>query len=682
MSATDANVQAVGRERYGLDVASAEVLAFALHNTSVQMHRALMRSAFSAVVRDVMDCTSSINVKTPHGWETVAEMGPSLHAPVSGHVCNFVLEEYGEENLRKGDVLIHNDPWRGAVHQSDVSILRGVFVDGELTFVLESCSHLVDMGGPVAGGYPTGARYTFEENLRIPPSLLYAEDVPVRGMFNMLLESTRVPQLNLGDLRALYGSVVVGERLLEDLCAREGRDRVHRAALYALDAAEASMRAAIARVPDGDYSAEDVLDDDGVNAEPLLVKATVRIRRDRMELDFSGTERQAEGNSTTAWCDSSRGIIPVKMLLDPQSLYNGGALRPFEAVMPPGSLVLGLPPTSVSDHGSIGTRVTNVVMAALNKALPDEQAVACDAGNPMFLGLQGVDTRPGRGHAPFGTFVLPGASWGATSKNDGLGFSTILMTGGVVRSSVYEHVEREAPVIFWEHAFMIDSAGVGKLRGGVGVVVTVEALAPVEIACVADRIRVGSPGYGGGGRSMPTLALLVRKGADGVTPAPSWNGVTAVSDFSPVFGVFDEQGRPNPYDGQLGRGAIYEVSKFSRFMLEAGQVLRICAGGGAGWGDALEREPVRVLNDVLDEFVSPEAALADYGVVLAVADDGAVVVDEAATSRQRQRLAEERQRTGRETISCFRPWPLTGDDVERLRRPLAERVEELRARSA
>src|SRR5581483_11666654 len=212
MSATDANVQAVGRERYGLDVASAEVLAFALHNTSVQMHRALMRSAFSAVVRDVMDCTSSINVKTPHGWETVAEMGPSLHAPVSGHVCNFVLEEYGEENLRKGDVLIHNDPWRGAVHQSDVSILRGVFVDGELTFVLESCSHLVDMGGPVAGGYPTGARYTFEENLRIPPSLLYAEDVPVRGMFNMLLESTRVPQLNLGDLRALYGSVVVGER--------------------------------------------------------------------------------------------------------------------------------------------------------------------------------------------------------------------------------------------------------------------------------------------------------------------------------------------------------------------------------------------------------------------------------------------------------------------------------------
>jgi N-methylhydantoinase B len=317
MSTVNTTSPVASRDRYGLDVATAEVLAFGLENVAVQMHRALMRSAFSMVARDTADCAASIIMKTPHGWETVAHAGIAVHGVVSGHTCNFVLEEYGEENLRPGDVLFHNDPWRGAVHQSDVSCIRGVFNNGQLAFVLECCSHLVDMGGPVAGGYPIGARSTYEESLRIPPQLLYAEDVPVRGLFNFILESTRVPPMNLGDLRALYGSLVVGERLLEELCDRKGAQDVRGAALYALDTSEANIRAAIARIPDGDYTAVDVMDDDGIHAEPLRVQATVRIRRDRMEVDFSGTERQCEGNSTTAWCDSTRGIIPVKMMLDP-----------------------------------------------------------------------------------------------------------------------------------------------------------------------------------------------------------------------------------------------------------------------------------------------------------------------------------------------------------------------------
>src|SRR5579871_2981979 len=181
MASTQSNLEAVGRERYGLDVASAEVLAFALHQVSVQMQQALVRSAFSAVVRDIVDCASSISMRTDDGWETVAETAPTHHAVGSQHVCNLVMDEYGAENLRPGDVIFHNDPWRGAVHQSDVSVMRGVFIDGELMFMLETNSHLVDMGGPIPGGYPTGARTIYEESIRIPPSLLYAEDVPVRG---------------------------------------------------------------------------------------------------------------------------------------------------------------------------------------------------------------------------------------------------------------------------------------------------------------------------------------------------------------------------------------------------------------------------------------------------------------------------------------------------------------------
>jgi N-methylhydantoinase B len=662
---------ATAADRRGLDVASAEVVSFALHQVSEQMQQALVRSAFSAVVRDIVDCHSAINMLTDAGWETVAATGPSQHSVGTGHICNFVMEEYGVENLRPGDVIFHNDPWRGAIHQSDVSVIRPVFIDGELTFLLETSSHLVDMGGPIPGGYPTGARFSYEESLRFPPMLLFAEDVPNRGLFNMLLESTRVPALNLGDLRALYGALVVGERLITQLCEREGRDRVRNAALYALDAAEASMRAAIARVPDGDYTASDVIDDDGINARPLRMQATVKIRGDRLEVDLSGTERQAEGNSTTAWCESTRALIAVKMLLDPLTLYNGGALRPCDTLLPVGSLVAGLPPTSVSDHGSIGSRIVNVVLEALNQAVPLEESVAPDSGNPMFLGLQGIDTRPGRNNAPYGSFVLPGGAWGGTAREDGLGFTVVPNSGAVCRSSVYEHVEREAPVIFWEHGYMIDSAGIGKHRGGVGAYVTVESLAPVEITCVAERIRVGAPGHAGGGRGMPALAWLVDK-ADGV-PTSTWNGVAPISELRSLFGRFDDEGRPDPVNGVVGNGAMYDVSKFSGLILEPGQVFRVCVGGGGGWGDPLERDPQAVLEDVLDELVSLEAARDDYGVILHLVDE-VVGVDVDATADQRATLARQRPEGSADVISCFKPWPLTRAQMDDLTKPLAVRV--------
>jgi N-methylhydantoinase B len=658
--------------RYGLDVASSEVLSFAVHQVSEQMQQALVRSAFSAVVRDIVDCHSAINMLTDAGWETIAATGPSQHSVGTGHICNFVMEEYGAENLKPGDVIFHNDPWRGAIHQSDCSVIRPVFIDGDLTFLLETASHLVDMGGPIPGGYPTGARFSYEESLRFPPMLLFAEDVPNRGLFNMLLESTRVPALNLGDLRALYGALVVGERLMKELCEREGRDRVRSASLYALDAAEASMRAAIAKVPDGDYSATDVIDDDGVNARPLRMKATVKIRGDRLEVDMSGTERQAEGNSTTAWCESTRSLIAVKMLLDPHTLYNGGALRACDTILPVGSLVAGLPPTSVSDHGSIGSRMVNVVLEALNKAVAAEESVAPDSGNPMFLGLQGIDTRPGRNNAPYGSFVLPGGAWGGTAREDGLGFTVVPNSGAVCRSSVYEHVEREAPVIFWEHGYMVDSAGIGKHRGGVGAFVTVESLAPVEITCVAERIRVGAPGVEGGGRGMPAVAWLVEK-EDGV-PTPTWNGIAPVEELKCLFGRFDDEGRFDPVNGVVGNGAVYDVSKFSGLILEPGKVFRVCVGGGGGWGDPLQRDPEMVLDDVLDELVSLAAARNDYGVIFKVDEDGEVVVDAEATAEQRNQLAKDRPDGSSEVISCFGPWPLTRADMDQLTRPLAERV--------
>jgi N-methylhydantoinase B len=361
-------------------------------------------------------------------------------------------------------------------------------------------------------------------------------------------------------------------------------------------------------------------------------------------------------------------------MLDPTSIYNGGALRPYHAVLPAGSLVAGLPPTSVSDHGTVGLRVTNVVQQAMNAAVPVEDQVAPDSGNTIFFGMQGLDTRPGKNSAPFGSFVLPGTPWGASSTTDGLGFTGPLVGGGVARSSVWEHIESDVPVVFWDHEYMIDSAGVGRQRGGVGSYCVVEALAKVEITCVADRVRVGAPGVNGGGRGMPGLAFILEKPEGSKAPFPNWNGVVPVSELKPLFGRFDDAGRPDPVDGTVGNGALYDVSKFSGFFLEAGQVLLVIGGGSGGWGDPLERDPALVLEDVLDEIVSPEAARDQYGVALAV-DAGRVVVDDEETSRRRGELAKTR--SPEPPTACFSRWPLDREEWNQLNRPVAERVADL-----
>ncbi len=231
-----------------------------------------------------------------------------------------------------------------------MNLFRPVFVDGRVEFLVQSTTHLVDVGGPVSGGLANGMQTHFEEPLKFPPTLLYANDIPVRPIFNFMLENNRVPQLMLGDLRALYGCLVIGERQLLELIDRGGFANVRAAGMYAIEQTEASMRAGIAKLPDGDYTAEDFLDEDGVVNEKIPVHVTVKVRGDSMEIDFSGSGRQPLGNVGTAWCEATRCVQAVKMLVDPSTPVNSGTMRPIETLLPAGSVVQSLPPTSVSNH--------------------------------------------------------------------------------------------------------------------------------------------------------------------------------------------------------------------------------------------------------------------------------------------------------------------------------------------
>ncbi|PKV98604.1 hydantoinase B/oxoprolinase family protein [Nocardia fluminea] len=606
-----------------------DILRYGLVEVAREMLDSLMRSAFSPVCRDILDCTSAIHMRTDDGWETVALWeGCMQHAFTAPHIANFVMDDWDIDTMQPGDVIFVNDPWRGTIHQSDVNLLRPVFVNGRVEFLLHSTSHLVDLGGAIPGGFSNGTQTHFEEQLKLPPTLLYANDIAVRPTFNFILENNRVPQLVLGDLRALHGCLVVGERQLQELIARSGLAGVRAAGRYAIESTEASMRRGIASIPDGDYTAEDFLDEDGVSDEAIPVHVTVKVRGDSMEIDFSGSGRQPLGNCGTAWCEATRCIEAVKLMVDPATPVNSGTLRPIETLLPPGSVVQVLPPSSCSNHADIGARGINVVTQALSQAT--DEAFACDTGTAVVVSLGGIDTRPGHEGTPWGAFALAGGGWGGTWKEDGVSFCVIPI--GNCRTSVQEHLEIESPLVVVQHEMVIDTAGAGQYRGGAGSVYSIYAESDTMVTVTADRIRVGAPGSNGGGAGAPAFGWYIEN-----FDLARHGDPLDLRGIEPLFGMFDADGRPDPNHGEFGRGARYQTGKFSGLVLRAGDALRFVIGGGGGWGDPLEREVDKVAADVRADLVSAEFAAAGYGVVLT---DG--VVDESATAAQRARLATER----------------------------------------
>lgn len=648
MTSTTINPAAEAQTGPGDNIIDLETIRYGLIEVARDMHQALMRGAFSPIVRDIMDCTAAIHMRTEYGWEMVASFeGCMQHAFTSQHIANFAMAEWDLDRVEDGDVILVNDPWRGSVHCADINILRPVRVNGRVEFVLHSTSHLADLGGPIPGGFSNGVQTSFEEQLKFPPTLLYANDIPVRSVFNYLLENVRVPASVLGDIRALTGCLKIGEGRLRELVERYGHGKVYDGAMYGVNMTEQSMRAGIAKLRDGDYRAEDFLDEDGVTGDRIPLVATLKVRGDSIEVDYSDTGRQPLGNVGTAWCEATRCIEAIKFIVDPTSSVNSGTLRPIEALLPPGSAVCSLPPTSVSNHVDIGGRIINLITQAMGLAA-DDHAIGSDSGTLGMLTLGGIDDREGHLGDPWASFAISGGGWGGTWKSDGLTFCTNAI--GNCRTSVQEHVERESPIVVVQHEIMPDSAGAGAHRGGFGAVYTITALAPTSITVTGDRTRVGSPGVKGGGRGMPLYGWLI----------PEYDSsekidVLSLRGCEPLFGMFDDTGKPAPDTGQFGLGTRYQSSKVSGIVLEPGQAIRVVIGGGGGWGDPLQRPVQKILDDILDGLQSVAFARAAYGLVLTSSG----TVDDSATSELRNELAQRRD-AGSLTVptACPIDWSL------------------------
>ena len=661
---------AVGREyfltaeeveaSYGIDLVTAETLRHGLIEVTRRMWGTLLRSSFSNIIRDAMDFGVCVHLVDDDGSTQLIGIteGCTQFAFTHQHMTNLVLDEYGIENLGPGDTLICNDSFRGGIHNGDLNLFRVIHdEDGRPAFVVTDAAHVFDIGGPGAGGFNNTATSIYEEGLRIPPTLITSGEKPVRQSMNLLLENTRSPLHMLGDLRALLGTLRTGEERVRALVDRYGTETVKAAGHYALGLAERRMRRALAEVPDGEYVDEVMIDDDGVVIEPITMRVAVRVKGDEAEIDFSGTDPQSLGPISTGWQEAARSLIGPKVVLDPRHPMNAGAMRPFQVLLPAGSMVLCLPPSSQNGHPELACKLSRMMIDVLSKAVPD-RAVAPDSGTSGAIICVGSDDRPGLEGQPFGASLIFGEAWGGTQTTDGISFCLSPLFN--CRSNIIEYTEKANPIVIWELGIAIDSAGAGRFRGGFAATYAFEALTEAFFTPILDSARFAPPGLDGGGSGATTVGMLV--GRDAAGSVRTWNGVLPAERLTPLFGKFDADGRPDPVGGSWDERMRFQSTKPTMEPMAAGEVLRVHVACAGGYGDPLSREPERVLRDVANERVSPAQAEELYGVVI---DAATLELDEAATAALRARRAAERNGAG-PPLSHFKDWPKTEAEFRQL----------------
>ncbi|MEU6561484.1 hydantoinase B/oxoprolinase family protein [Nocardia nova] len=641
------------RGEYDLDLITAEAIRAGLIEVTRHMRDSLVRSAYSNTIRDILDFGVAIHHVGAEGSEMSAITEGCCHfAFTHQHMTNMVMDEWGYDNLGPGDTIFCNDSWRGAIHFPDVNLFRPIFWKDEPIFVLTDATHIMDIGGPVPGGFNAAATTHFEEGLRFPPILITSAGKPVRSTINLILENTRTPFENLGDIRALFGTLKIGEDRLLGLVRRYGIEAVRAGARYTLDLAERRMRRAIEQIPDGVWEGEDFIDDDAVDFdEPLKLAATVRKEGDSIEIDFSGSSRQPLGALMTCWEDVNRCLVGPKVMLDPRHPMNAGAMRPFHVLAPAGSVMMGLPPASQSMHTDVAMHAANLTMDIFGR-MGAARKIASDSASTHVHVIAGVDTRPGREGSPWAAALGLGGSWGGTDSNDGISFNPSSIFN--ITDNNIEMLERDNPMMIRGRNLLMDAAAAGQFRSGFANTLIMEVTSDMTQATILlDAGRFPRPGLASGGSGMTSYLYRVKPQPGNVIRQR--NGIIPLSDLEPLAGKVDADGAPDSGGGQWCVDTELRTLKLTGLPLRKGDILYLVCATGGGYGDPLERDPERVRADVWNERISPEFARDAYGVVIT---DGEV--DARATTELRAGY-----RAGGWTVPVAGPrrWPRTWEEM-------------------
>jgi N-methylhydantoinase B len=469
----------------GVDPVTLQVLAGALRAACEEMGAALIRSAYSANIKERRDCSTAL-------FDADGELVMQAeHIPVHlGSMPDAVAAVLAEEH-RPGRSWILNDPYRGGTHLPDITLIEPAFAEGELAGFAACRAHHADVGGPTPGSMPAGSRTLEEEGVVIPPTAAGPQAL------REIVERMRFPQQRLADLRAQLAANRLGVARLAELSERHGPDLLREAMAEILDYAERRTRAALRELPDGAYGAEDLLENDA-GGEPRDVRLRVEatIDGELLSLDFDGTDPQLDGNlNCPLSVTKAAAYFAVRALTDPDAPPSAGAFRPIDVAAPQGCLLNARAPAAVvAGNTETSSRVADLVMAALGGALP---APAQGQGTMNNLTLAGEG---------FTYYETIGGGQGACPGADGPSAVHVAMSNTL--NTPVEALETEFPLRVRELSLRRGSGGGGETRGGDGVVREIEALAPLRFSLLGERRRHPPRGRGGGADGATGRNLL------------------------------------------------------------------------------------------------------------------------------------------------------------------------------
>ncbi len=557
------------------DKMTLQVLANHARAAAENMAHTLHRTAHSAFVKETQDFTVMLMDRTGDTFAVPMDLGATWYPGLTYGRAIAMVDDY-----RPGDVAFTNDPYSGhvATHAPDTHLWKPVFADGEIVAWTGGHIHNTDMGGAVPASLSRSLTEIHQEGIRFPPMKLVNEGVFDDQILRIMQTNVRKPALNIGDIKALVGALNTGERKVQGMIARFGKQGFVQGVAALKDQAEAQARDILRAIPDGDYRFADYADEDSDQANPCRLNLTLRIRGDSAVLDFTGSDPQLGSSLNVPSGGDPRhtillvGVYYVLYTLNPRILLNTGLTRPFTCIAPEGTVLNPVAPAAVGMRSLTCARLRSVIFGAFSQAIPD-QMPAAPAGNNCIINVMTRDERTQKTVIAAVNPVVGGG--GGMPWRDGTNGSGA--DAAYLKNTPIEITETEVPVEFVRYGLAQDSGGAGRWRGGLATEMAFRVFAPDSRITARNRDRSFFRPWGIlGGKAAGLAEMVVNPG----TPEERRTGSADTAILGP------------------------------------GDVLMVRSAGGGGRGNPMEREIWRVEQDVARGYVSADAARRDYGVVV------------------------------------------------------------------
>ncbi len=580
-----------------VDPVTGAVIQGALESIAIEMGHKLMRMSYSSIIRESEDFGAAITDAEGRQLCECKMSTPLQSGPIPGYVRNIVATMKARGTpIRPGDVIMHNDPYGGASHGPDVGFCVPVFLDDALIGFSVTTAHHLDIGALTPGSCGiVDAVDTYAEGLQFKAIKVYDQGRRIEEVWQILNDNIRAPHLVVGDMEAQVKAARIGAERYVELVRKHGLDTVTAAYEDLMDYSERLMRAAISALPDGDYTAttyiDGYLDSSDPSRRELPITATLQVRGDELTVDLTGTARQLDDKPINmplvGTVDCAIWLTIRSILLD-SAVYghipqNSGLTRPIRIVAPRGTMVNPVFPAPVIARFCPGNALADTVMKAIAQAVPTQ--VSAGIGNLRVIAFSGLNEGRHWVHME----ILEG-SYGGRHGADGMDAVDTLYAN--TRNNPIEDVESHLPIRVERYELRENAMAAGRWRGGIGTVREFRMLVDGGFSVEGDGHRFKPWGFDGGNEGHVSRLQLI-----------------GVDDTSTDL-----------------------VSKVPYHRIRQDERLRSLGPCGGGYGDPLERSPDDVLDDVLDQLITPEIAFAEYGVAVT---DG--VVDQAATEAERSR---------------------------------------------